>query len=317
MWDFSVARTLSIVGRTMPFVLLRMAVYFGITFAYVIAAGAGAGVGYGVGQIGEDPTSFAIWGAVAGFGIVSAIVYWIREYILYMVKAGHIAVMVKLIDGEPVPQGQITHAQETVRARFGEANVLFALDQLIKGIIRAITGLLGGVAAFLPIPGLSGIVGFINGIIRMSLTYVDEIILGYNIRIASDNPWATSRHALVLYAQNGTHMIKNAVWLSVIMWVFSCIVFLIALAPASLFVYLMPGSVSGYGFVLAFMLAWSFKAAVMEPFAIAALMQVYFARIEGQVPDPEWDRKLAGASGKFRDLAEKAGSALGGRPATH
>ncbi|MCI5076720.1 hypothetical protein [Oricola sp.] len=317
MWDFSVANTLGILGRTMPFILLRMAVYFGITFAYIIAIGAGAGIGYGVGQIGEDPSSFALWGGIGGFGVVSAIVYWIREYILYMVKAGHIAVMVELIDGEPLPQGQIAHAQATVQERFGEANVLFALDQLIKGIIRAITGLLGGVAAFLPIPGLSALVGFFNGVVRMSLTYVDEIILGYNIRMQSQNPWETSRHALVLYAQNGTHMVKNAVWLTLIMWALSLVVFLVALAPASLFVYLVPGPASGYGFVFAFMLAWSVKAAIMEPFAIAALMQVFFARIEGQSPDPEWDRKLAGASGKFRELTEKAREGFGGRPVTH
>ena len=313
MWDFSIATTLSIIGRTMPFVILRMAVYFGITFAYIFAVGAGAGIGYGIGRIGDDPSGFAVWGGLAGFGITSAIVYWIREYILYMVKAGHIAVMVELIDGRTPPEGQIAHARTEVKNRFGQSNVLFALDQLIKGVIRAITGLLGGVAAFVPIPGLNALVGFINGIIRMSLTYVDEIILGYNIRVGSDNPWETSRHALVLYAQNGTHMVKNAVWLTLIMWVISFFVFLIALAPAGVFVYAMPGATSGYGFVIALLLAWSFKAAIMEPFAIAALMQVYFARIDGQVPDPEWDRKLAGASGKFRELTEKAKGAFGGR----
>ena len=42
MWDFSIGTTLSILGRTMPFILLRMAVYFGITFAYIVATGAGA-----------------------------------------------------------------------------------------------------------------------------------------------------------------------------------------------------------------------------------------------------------------------------------
>jgi hypothetical protein len=53
----------------------------------------------------------------------------------------------------------------------------------------------------------------------------------------------------------------------------------------------------------------------MEPFAIAALMQVFFKRIEGQQPDPEWDAKLAGASDKFRELADKARDSFGGRPA--
>lgn len=194
MWDFSIGRSVSIMMRTWPFIVFRMIVYFGITVAYIMATGTGASVGYGVGHISTDPdgpVSFALWGGVVGFGIVSIAVYWIREYILYVLKAGHIAVMVHLIDGHDVPdgQGQIAYAKEVVTQRFAEANILFVIDQLVKGAIRAITGLIGGVAAFLPIPGLSGIVSFINTVIRISLTYVDEIIFGYNIRINSSSPF--------------------------------------------------------------------------------------------------------------------------------
>ena len=62
--------------------------------------------------------TFAFWGGIVGFGLVSLALYWIREYILYIVKAGHIAVMVHLIDGRDVPggQGQIAYAQ---RGRHG------------------------------------------------------------------------------------------------------------------------------------------------------------------------------------------------------
>ncbi|TGU25438.1 hypothetical protein EN793_33445, partial [Mesorhizobium sp. M4B.F.Ca.ET.150.01.1.1] len=123
--------------------------------------------------------------------------------------------------------------KEVVTQRFAEANILFVVDQLVKGAIRAITGLIGGIAAFLPIPGLSGLVSFINTVIRLSLTYVDEIILGYNIRINSDSPFETARQGVVLYAQNGKHMVKNAVWLAVIMWGVSFVIFLLMLAPAA------------------------------------------------------------------------------------
>ncbi|TGS54561.1 hypothetical protein EN826_033435, partial [Mesorhizobium sp. M1D.F.Ca.ET.183.01.1.1] len=111
----------------------------------------------------DGPMSFALWGGVVGFGVVSIAVYWIREYILYVLKAGHIAVIVHLIDGHDVPdgQGQIAYAREVVTKRFAEANILFVVDQLVKGAIRAISGLVGGIAAFLPIPGLSGVVSFI------------------------------------------------------------------------------------------------------------------------------------------------------------
>src|SRR5882724_1934773 len=311
MWDFEIGRSVSIMIRTWPFIVFRMIVYFGITLAYIMATGTGASVGYGVGHISTDPDgplSFALWGGVVGFGVVSIAVYWIREYILYIVKAGHIAVMVHLIDGQDVPGGQdqISYAREVVTERFAEANVLFVIDQLVKGAIRAITGLLGGVAAFLPIPGLSGLVSFINTVIRLSLTYVDEIVLGYNIRINSASPFETARQGVVLYAQNGKTMVKNAVWLAVIMWGVSFIIFLLMLAPAGAILWFMPGQLGGWAFVMAIVFAWAFKAAFIEPFAIASLMQVYFSTIEGQVPDPDWDRRLAEASSTFRDLKDKA-----------
>src|SRR5690606_21155860 len=201
MWDFSVGRSVAIMLRTWPFILLRMIVYFGITLAYVAATGMGAGVGWGVGHIFSEggPEAAAFYGGLAGFALVSVFVYWVREYILYIVKAGHIAVMVHLIDGQPVPegQGQIAYARREVTDRFMEANALFVLDQLVKGAIRAITALIGGIAAFLPIPGLHGVARFINTVIRLSLTYVDEIILGYNIRLKSDSPFETARRGVV------------------------------------------------------------------------------------------------------------------------
>lgn len=313
MWDFSIGKTISVVLATWPFVLFRMIVYFGITLAYIVATGTGAGIGYGIGHVTGDvdsPAGFAVWGGLAGFGIVAFALYWIREYILYMVKAGHIAVMVHLIEGRDVPggQSQIAYGRRIVAERFAEASLLFAVDQLIKGVLRAITGLLSGIAAF--IPGMSGIVSFINGVIRMSVTYVDEIILGYNIRIGSTTPFETARHGLVLYAQNARTMVKNAVWLTVFIWVVGIVLFLLVLAPAGVLVYGFPGAPAGWGFVFALLFAWACVSAFVEPFAIAALMDVYFRTIEGQAPNPEWDERLAEASKKFRELKDRASEQL-------
>ena len=319
MWDFSVGRSVAIMLRTWPFILLRMIVYFGITLAYVAATGMGAGVGWGVGHIFSEggPEAAAFYGGLAGFALVSVVVYWVREYILYVVKAGHIAVMVHLVDGRDVPDGQnqIAYARKIVTQRFAEANILFVVDQLVKGAIRAATRLTGGISALLPIPGLEGLVRFINTVIRLSLTYVDEIILGYNISIDSSSPFETARQGVVLYAQNGTRMVKNAVWLALILWGVTFIIFLFMLAPAGAVVYLMPGQLSGWSFVLAIIFAWALKAALVEPFAIASLMQVYFRAIEGQTPDSRWDARLAEVSHQFRQLKEKATASFGGRPA--
>ena len=64
--------------------------------------------------------------------------------------------------------------------------------------------------------------------------------------------------------------------------------------------------------MLAIVFAWAVKSALIEPFCIAALMQVYFKVIEGQVPNPDWDRRLTEASKYFRELKDKALASFGG-----
>lgn len=311
MWDFSITRTLGIVIRTWPYVLLRIAVYSAITLAYIFATGAGAGIGYGVGHITgtpEGPAGFAAGGAIAGFGMAALGVYLIREYILYVVKAAHVAVMVHLIDERPLPggMGQLAYGRRVVEARFVEANLLFVLDQLVKGVLGAITRLLHGLMSILPVPGLQGLISFIASVARVAVGYVDEVILGYNIRTDSSTPWDTAQRGLVLYAQNGKLIVKNALWLTVLMWALTIVVFALALAPAAAVLYLMPGQLAGWSFVIALVIAWAVKAALIEPVCIAALMQVYFRAIEGQSPDPEWVDRLNGASEPFREMGRRA-----------
>jgi hypothetical protein len=294
----------------MPFILLRVAVYFGIAAAYVIATGTGAGIGWGVGAFGDEGfrAGSIFWGGAIGFGVTAGVLYFLREYILYIVKAGHIAVLVELLDGRPMPEGrsQVSYATGVVKQRFGEASVLFAIDQLVKGVLRAITGLIQGIAAFLPIPGLQQLSGILRAFFNIAVGFVDEVILAYAIRTGSTNPWGSARTALVLYGQNYKSMLKNAAWLTLIVYGLSLLVFLVMLAPAATLVYFIPGAWSAGGFVFALLFAWAVKAALIEPFAIACMMDVYFRTIEGQAPNPEWDAKLSGMSKKFNTIKDKA-----------
>ena len=309
MWDFSIGRSISLLLRTMPFILLRAAVYFGITLAYILATGTGIGVGWGIGAFGDEgfrATSMA-WGGLIGFGITGAVMYWLREYILYVVKAGHIAVLVELLDGKTLPAGssQISHAVAVVRERFAQASLLFALDQLVKGVIRAITGLARGVLSILPIPYMRQLMNVVQAFLRMAVGFIDEVILAHAIRTRSQDAWGSAREALVLYGQNWKVMLRNAAWLMVFTYGLAALVFLLMLAPAAALVYAMPGAWSAGGFVFALLFAWSVKAAFLEPFAIVSLMPVYFRRIEGQQPDPEGDARLEKMSVHFRRIKER------------
>ena len=310
MWDFSFGRGIGLMVQTLPFVLLRMAVYFGAALAYVLVTGTGASIGWGVGALGDDGfrASATFFGGVTGFGIVLIVMYWLREYILYMVKAGHIAVMVELIDGRPMPEGrsQIGHAQAMVRQRFAEASTLFAVDQLIKGVLRAITGMVRGLFTLLPIPGARQLVTILRAFLRVAVGFIDEVILAYGLRTRATDPWESARTALVLYAQNYKPMLKNAAWITFFVYGLMVLLFLVKLAPAALITNLYPASMSAMGVVIAFILAWSVKQAVLEPLAVACLLQAYFRTIEGQQPNPEWDAKLQDMSGSFTKLKDRA-----------
>lgn len=319
MWDFSITKSIGMMVRTAPFVVFRIIVYFAITAALILITGTGAGVGYGVGLIGDEEfqISSTFWGGTLGFGLTAGVVLFFRDYLLYLVKAGHVAVMVEYLDGKELPggKGQITYAQEIVANRFGQASALFALDQLIKGVINVVTGLLEGLMAILPIPGLDRVMGVLRAYLRLAVGLVDEIILAHALRSRSDNAFASAQEGLVLYAQNARTMLVNAAWHTLFVWGLSVLVFVVMLAPAAAVVWALPGESTAAMLVFAVVFAWAVKAAVIEPFAIACMLQVFFKVTEGQTPNPEWMTRLQQASAKFRKLGEQALAWAGGRAA--
>jgi len=316
MWDFSLSDALRVVLRTAPFLLLRLVVYVGMAFSFVLLTTLGAGFGLIAGRMFSLPHG-ALWGGLGGFVLLIGLYRLAREYVLYLVKAAHIAVLVELTDGKPIPagEGQLRHGATYVRAHFAQSSVLFGVDQLIKAVIRTLTNLANRLTGFVPIPGLAALMRLAEAVVRLSLTYVDELILAYLIRKGSENPWATAKEGLVLYAQNYGYFLKNALWLWLILWAITLSIFAVCLAPAIVFAAALPGHHGWWGIGFAFAFAWALKLAILEPLAIAALMQVFFRRIEGQLPDPEWDARLNSASAKFRELGEKAAGWIA-RPVT-
>ena len=318
MKDFSCRAVLGLLVRTAPFLVFRFLIYLGITIAFVLVTGIGAGIGYGIGRIADNAPAGGMWGGLIGFALAAGALYFVREYLLYIVKAGHIAVLVQLSEGHTIPggKGQITYARERVQKQFATSSLLFGLDQLIKGILRAFNRTFLSIASILPLPGLGGAVKFLNTIFTLSLTYLDEVILAHLMKTRPENPWAAGRTGLILYAQNYKTFLKNAVWLAIFMWILTFIVFLVVLGPAAAVVGVFPGSAGPLTLIMAILVAWGVKQAVIEPFGMTALMLVFFKVTEGQTANPEWETRLEGVSTKFSEMKEKAaGWGRGGQPA--
>ena len=308
MLDFRTGQIFGLLVRTLPFVLLRLVVYIGITVAYVLAVGVGSGIGLLFGKIGGNGGGGAGIGGLIGFAIISGILYWAREYLLYLVKAGHIAVLVELMDGRQIPagKGQIDYATNIVKQHFATSSMLFGLNQLIRGILRVFNRMTVSIASWLPIPGLDVVVKLVDAVINTSLSHLDQVILAQILRKQTDNPWAVARDSTVLYAQNYKGVLKNAAFLTFIIWALTLLILLLVAAPIAALIGLFHVHAGIATFALAVIAALSLKAALIDPFATVALIQVYDKITAGQTPNPEWSAKLESISGKFRELTQKA-----------
>ena len=308
MLDFRTGQIVGLLLRTAPFLLLRIAVYVGITIAYVLAVGIGGGVGALFGSIGGNMGGGAGFGGIIGFVIVSGVLFWARRYLLYLVNAGHIAVLVELLDGKVVPAGssQIGYGTGIVKQHFATASVLFGLHQLVRGVLNVFNRLTISIASWLPIPGLDVLVKIIDKIINTSLANLDMVILAQILRRHADNPWAIARDSTVLYAQNYKGVLKNAVFLTFTVWALTLLLWIGVGAPIAAAVHFFHVQAGIWTLVLALIAALSIKAALIDPFATVALIQVYDKVTAGQQPNPEWAAKLESVSGKFRELADRA-----------
>jgi len=307
MWDYNLSAILGLMRKTFPFLVFRFMIYAGITLIIVGVTGGGAGLGWLGGFLLGDSGLGTFYGGAAGATASFYFLYVIREYLLYQVKAGHIALLVKFMDGEPVPEGQgmVVYAKDQVKEHFAQSNVLFLADQLIKGALKVISGLFNSVANYLPIPGIQFFFTVMGKIVSMSLTYVDEIILAYHMKNSSGNVWGNSCKGLVLYTMNYHKMLKNAFWLSLLVWILMFFVFILVFGPVAAIVTVFPSLAGFWTFAFAGVLTWGIKSAVIDPIAMTALMQVYFKAVEGQVPNPEMEQKLESLSDNFRTMKEK------------
>jgi len=308
MIDFKPGQILGLLARTTPFLVLRLIVYIGITLAYILAVGIGGGLGALFGKIGGNGAGGGAFGGLIGFGIVSGLLWCAREYLLYLVKAGHIAVLVELMDGKAIPggRGQIDYASGIVKQHFTTSSMLFGLNQLIRGILKAFNRLTLSIASWLPIPGLDVVVKLIDAVINTGLSHLDQVILAQILRVRGDNPWAVARDCTVLYAQNAKGALKNAVFLTFLIWGLTLLILFLVAAPIAAAVGLFHVHAGFVTFLLAVVAALSLKAALIDPFATVALIQVYDKITQGQTPNPEWSAKLESMSTKFRELTQKA-----------
>lgn len=301
------AVTLKMMAKTVPFIALNVVVYAAFFFAGLVWFGVWGGLAWLTAKITPILAWICLIIGLAAFGGIWKL---LKRYILYMVKGAHIAVLTKLVLGQQLPGGmnQISYGREVVEKHFKDVSILFGLDALIDGTLKAISRRVIRFTNWLPLPdSFDKAIRIITEIINRSLSYVDEAILSYAIAEEDDNIWNSARHGIILYAQSYKPILITAFKVWLVEKVAFFVVLLFFGIPAALLASVMPTEVLKIVVVVvAVLAAWSVQLALFEPFSMTYTLVTYHYTIAGQVPDPEWDERLRGASDKFGELLDKA-----------
>ena len=294
---------LGLLLKTTPILWVRLGSYALLGLGLLAYAAVVGGIAWLLSQL---------WGVlglvvlVVGFGGGFGLVRWVSRYYFYLLKAAHTAVMTEfIVHGRGPETGQLEYGKQQVQDRFTDTSIMFAVDQVLDGVVKAINRTFARVTDLLPIPGMDGLQKLVQQVSKFATTYIDEAILSRAYAQREENVWAVAKDGVILYAQGWKPILANAVALTLLSYV-EFIAFLVLLGvPAVAVGALVPALAVplGVGVLLG---AWMLKLALADAFAMAATLLAYHRTTAGMTPDPEWQVRLEQVSDEFRELAQKA-----------
>lgn len=313
---------MTLVRKTIPFFITRILTYLLFGVIAFVFLGIMIGIGYLVIKLfGESGGAF-IFIMVFAFLFVYGGLRFVERYFLYMVKIGHVAVIVELLRTGKIPEGkgQVAYGKEQVTSNFGTSNVAFALDKMVHVAVRQIQRWIlriGNVFSF--IPGSKNIIGIINTIMSVSLNYIDEAIVSYIFLRKSEqrqeSVWKSASDGVVLYAQSWKGILKTATGSVIFIYAFNIICFLVFVFPLMFVSKLLSGNESGlatfFGFLAivgAYVLTTILKRAFIDPIVTIAMIRSYQLSIRELEPAMDLQQKLVGVSSGFKKLLDKSNS---------
>ena len=297
MWDFSILLSMKLLLRTIPFLILKAVVLLIFTVVLTLAPlwGFTAPKYLMDTQILPKSSPGLAVGAFVGLLIAIWIIRGLRSWSVYLVKAAHIAVLVELVQGRPLPdgRGQISYGQSVVKERFGEASALFLLDEVVRAVLRSIDRITLGFLAFLPRKNSAQIATVLRTFLYFAFGYLDEIVLAHAINNRSDDPWSSARDALVLYGQNWSTILKNALWLTMFTLAPVGLIFSFMVWPAWSDYQAAPAPETLRAVVIGVLIMAAIGSVLVGPFALVCLIQIWFRAISEDRPSPAWSAEIS------------------------
>lgn len=304
--DLHFVKATRIFFRTLPFVLLRIVV--GILFGVlaILYFGLVAWALFGLVDGGTISSTVALVGLLLAGLLFAWVVRLARRYVLYLVGAAHIAVIAHIVDTGEVPDGQLSYGTAVVKDNFASASALFAVDQLVKGIVRQFNRTVtsfSGVTSFAP--GLRNVVEIVRRAIALAATYIDEAILAHMLVSDEENPWRAARDGVILYAKSWKPVLASTLIIVVALYAI-VLLLLVALSPiAGVFGRLSPAFEMA-GWVIFGGVALTIYIGFLRPWVKTVVVTTFLMESQDLSTDSETAEWLASRSEKFNVLVEKA-----------
>ena len=288
--------------KTMPFCMAKF-VLGGIMIGIMaVLLAIFAGIGWLFGDLGLV-IGLCIWG-----GSIKVVHLVVMNYAGYLVKAGHIAVLVEAAATGKVPANQVQYGKDKVKERFVTSNVYFALDKLVAGAVKEIQRGIEKISNFLDfIPGMDKVAGLAKWFVELSLGYIDECCLGYTFYKSEQGAFQSACDGVVIYAQNIKHLLKNAAVTMLKLVLATLAMVLVVFIPVGLLFKLLKWS-GLFAFLLACLIAWVVKFAFLDSYVLCQTMAGYMAVAPTTEITFDLYGKLSGISAKFKELWEKGKS---------
>jgi hypothetical protein len=268
--------TFGIFMQTLPYVFLRLVAYLLFGLLALIVTGVMAGIGIGAAALFGQAGGAAFIILFIALGVLWGLKRLAERYVLYLIKAGHVAVTTELVQKGTLPAGvnQVSYGKDKVLKHFASTGVLFGVDALVAGSVRQILRWLVRLGSFLSfLPGAKLVLGLVYRVLRLAGNYIDEAVLSYILLHEDQNVWRAAADGVVLYARSWKKILWRAVGVVLVVmtgWLVVFLVSFLALLPlASLAGRSKPGLPLFLGFVAlvaAWLIANVVRWALVDPF---------------------------------------------------
>lgn len=285
--------------KTMPFCMAKLVLGSVMVLISVILLAILMGLGWLFGE-GGMLVCLMIW-----LGAIGVIRLAIMHYFGYLVKAGHVAVLAEAVTTGSVPANQVRFGMDSVKERFATANIYFAVDKLVTGAVKQIQRKIGQLENALSfIPGMETIGGLAKFYVELSLGYIDECCLGYTVYRKDQGAFHSACDGVVIYAQNIGKLLKSSAMTMLKVLLLMAVIVLAAFVPVGLIFKLLGWSPLA-AFLLALLIAWVIKFALVDSFILCQTMSAYMTAAQNTQITFDLYGMLSGISADFKKLWEE------------